>query len=577
MGALSPIESRTTGQPGQTIFADAVLRAGRVGIALRSTGPELFADGPRLLAVAVPDGEVRVFDLVEEDLGAVADALSRVTFVGHDLKLALAHLQMHHGIEPAGVFDTAIAWKLLDGGEHLKDEKFFTFTRAYKQAFGAIPAAGQNIDYRGPLDSRQRDEIGQQAREVLQLEQVFRADLQENHLNEVAELEFALLPIVVKMEIAGVPIDRVQWEQVTNALAAEAADLKKKVTGALGIRNIDDNNEVLAALTRRGIQVDRTNSEALDPYMNLPFVEQLVRYRKANSFVTSAGKGVLRALDRSGDGRVHATLKQLGAITGRMSCEGPNLLGLPREPSIRSCIASPPGMKLVIGDYNAIEMRVLADQTGDEQLRRVFAADKGDPHRHTASLLMGKPEEQIEDDERQRAKPVNFGTAFGMGKDTLMSYAQKNYHVELTPAQAERFRGRFLEHYAGVRAWQKKTQDEMPSELRTRSGRVTYYLDTDEGYNARLSFPIQGTAADGMKQAIVMLHPLLEPLGARIILAIHDELIVEAPDEHAEEVKTLMCRCMTAAMQKYVPSVPIVIEPEVWSTWAKGDGAERPA
>jgi DNA polymerase-1 len=185
-----------------------------------------------------------------------------------------------------------------------------------------------------------------------------------------------------------------------------------------------------------------------------------------------------------------------------------------------------------------------------------------------ASVLTASAEPAVTADQKNMAKPVNFGLCFGMASKTLVLYARKNFNVVLTEAQADEFKQKFLEHYAGVRAWQEKTAREMPLQLRTRSGRVSYYLFPDEGYNARLSFPIQGTAADGMKAAIVLLHPQLARLGARIILVVHDELVVEAPEEHAEEVRVLMRDCMITGMQTYVTSVPILVEPEVRSTWA---------
>ncbi len=370
------------------------------------------------------------------------------------------------------------------------------------------------------------------------------------------------------MELTGLPVDRNRWEWVVNMQAAEAAALKKELAAELGVDNVDNNDEILAALRRLGLQLERTNSEALAPYMNVPAVQHLTRYRPLNSFVIGAGAGVLRALARSEDGRVHATLNQIGATTGRMSAEQPNLLGLPRDKSIRSCITASPGKKLIVGDYNTIELRVLADQTGDEQLTKVFHTG-GDPHRHTASLVINVAEDQVSEEQRRRAKAPNFGVAFGMGKDKLISYARKSYGVELTPDEAEKFKQTFLENYSGVAAWQKKIGDEMPAVLRTKSGRACCFFDPDEEYNARLAFSIQGTAADGMKQAMVLLYPHLKKLGAKIILAVHDELLVEAPEEHAAAVKELMREHMIAGMQKYVPTVPIVVEPEVRSTWGK--------
>ncbi|WP_170319802.1 DNA polymerase [Polyangium spumosum] len=566
--ALSPQKIWSSGQAGPSTLAEAILRAGRVGLVVHSTGSDL-TEGPVIITVALPDGQARVFHMFGgEQLGPVADALCQVTVVGHDLKGALAQLQYHLGFMPGTVVDTAIAWRLLDGGRHLKNDKYFSFERACELAFGK-KIVQKNINWWMTPSPELRDELAQKARDVLHLADIFQQDLQEERLEEAAVLEFAVLPIVAHMEAYGMPINRVEWERLVNMWTSEATELKKNLVTMLGVKDLDNNDDILAALHGLGLQVAGTSGEALSTYMYLPVAQQLVLYRRKNGFVTGAGNGVLRAFSRSEDGRVHATLKQIGAVTGRFSARQPNLLGLPRDKQVRSCIQAPPGKKLVVGDYNAIELRVLADQTVDEKLKEVFGKSDGDPHRHTASLLMNVLENQVTDEQRNRAKPVNFGGSFGMGVNKLIAYAKKNYNVDLRPEQAAQFKHMFLQNYAGIAAWQKKMAEEMPGELRTRSGRVSYYFDPDEEYNARLAFPIQGTAADGMKQAMVLLAPHLKRLGAQMILAVHDELLVEAPEEHAEEVKELMRDCMIAGMKKYVPSVPIVVEPKVMSRWEK--------
>lgn len=549
-------------------FADAILRAGRVGLVVHSTGPDI-TEGPVIVAIALPGGQVRVFHTFGgEELGPVAGALCQVTVVGHDLKDALAQFQYHLGFMPGTVVDTAIAWRLLDGGKHLKNDKYFSFERACEHAFEK-KIVQKNIDWWMTPSRELRDELAQEALDVLRLADIFQKDLQDERLEEVAALEFKLLPIVAQMEVSGVFINRDQWNRLVDMWASEATELKKNLVAMLGVKDLNNNDEVLAALHRLGLQVEGTSGEALATYMDLPVAQQLVLYRRKNGFVTGAGKGALRAFNRSEDGRVHATLNQIGAVTGRLSAQEPNLLGLPRDKQVRSCIQAPPGKKLIIADYSTIELRVLADQTGDEKLKEVFRRSDGDPHRHTASLLMNVPENQVTDEQRNRAKPVNFGGSFGMGVNKLIAYAKKNYKVDLGPEQAAQFKQMFLQNHAGVAAWQKKMAEEMPAELRTKSGRLSYYFDPDEEYNARLAFPIQGTAADGMKQAMVLLAPHLKRLGAQMILAVHDELLVEAPEEHAEEVKELMRDCMIAGMKKYVPSVPIVVEPRVVSRWEK--------
>lgn len=548
-------------------FAQAVLHAGRVGLVVRSTGRDLL-DGPLVIGLALPNGDERVFYLYGgEQLGPVTDVLGQVTVVGHDLKLGLIHLKRHLGIEPGAVVDTAIASQLLDGGRHLKNKDFFSFERL----FGG-KRVRKKIDWSLPLTPEEREDVAQEARDVLRFADVLQEKVTEAGLEEVAALEFQLLPIIVDMELAGVPVNGALWQCVVNMQAAEATALKQKLIAELGIKNVNNNDEILAALRRLGLSMERTNEEALAPYMHLPAVQSLTRYRPLSSFLTGVGAGVLRALEQSGDGRVHATLNQIGATTGRMSTEAPNLLGVPRDPLIRSCIKAPPGKKLIVGDYSTIDLRVLADQTGDAQLKRVFV-ENGDPHRNTAARVLNIPEGEVTEHQRDQAKPVNFGAALGMGPDTLIAHARKSYKVTLTRADAELFLRTFFETYPGVAEWQKQMSDEMPAVLRTKSGRRCCFFDPDDDYNARLAFPIQGTAADGMKLAMVLLHPHLKRLGARIILAVHDELLVEAPAEHAEEVRRIMRECMIAGMKKYVPSVPIVVEPEVRASWKK---TERP-
>jgi DNA polymerase-1 len=549
---LSPQETWASGQlGGADPFLHAVRMAGHVGVAAAVDA------GRDFLSVAVPGGPAQVFDL-SANLGFLSITLGQVTLVGHDLRPTVAALQSH-GVQPVEVFDTMVAWKLYDGGRH-DDENFFSFTNARKTLFGRDIAAPTGL----------RERLEQEARDALIFERDLRLLLKGDALQDVAELEFALLPVVTEMQATGVAIDPVKWQGLVDEWSQEAFDLRKILTRTLAVKNVDDNAQVLVALQRRGLPVTHTSGEALASYADMPVVAQLLLYRRRSSFVASTGKAVLDALKRSPDGRVRTTMHQLGARTGRMSCSEPNLMGLPRDERVRACIVAPPGKTLIIGDYKAIEMRVIADQTGDERLRQVFATPGRCPHKHTAAVLLpGKSEELVTDEEKNQSKPINFGLCFGMSAPTMVTYARKNFHVVFTEPQAAAFKSQFLEHYKGIADWHARTAQEKPAELRTRSGRVSYYLHSDEGYNARLSFPVQGTAADGMKAAIVLLQPKLKPLGARFVLTVHDELVVEAPEEHAEGVLDLMREVMIAGMKKYVPTVPIEVDLRVASSWAK--------
>ncbi|MRG94634.1 DNA polymerase [Polyangium spumosum] len=554
-------------------LAAAITGAGKVGLAVLTTGPDAPLEMTRVVGIALPNGDVHVIDVRSTDgLGAVADALREVLIVGHDLKPTLARLASDFEVETRAHFDTMIARKLLDGGLHLEDERFFTLASTCEAA-GVPRLVGDPVAASEPAFDARFGELVRDVKPLLALEEAMREALEADELEKVAALENPLLPVISGMELVGVPVDLDRWEQVVAAWTGEAQRLRTHLALVLGVQNVDNGAEVLLALRRHGIPVERTKSEDLAPYMHIEPVAQLVRYRHINGFVVGAGRGVLRSLGQFMDGRVVPALDQLGASSGRFSCRTPNLLGLPREPEVRRCIRATPGNKIVVSDYAAIELRVLADRIGEKKLIDVFHAGS-DPHRLTASLLMGVHEAAVTPEQRRRAKAVNFGFTFGMGAESFVAYARKNYDIELSISEAAEFKELFLAAYPGIAEWQRRMQEEMPFIVRTGSGRLRYFPDQDDEYGGRLSHGIQGTAADGMKKALVLLHnhPRFRELRGSILLVIHDELLVEAPEEHAEEVREIVVACMVEGMSTFVKAVPIVVESEVRDTWAKEAG-----
>jgi hypothetical protein len=382
-------------------------------------------------------------------------------------------------------------------------------------------------------------------------------------LARIAQLEFDLLPVVADMERAGLGVDAAAWGELVKGAEAEMADAKEALA-ALGLKHPEDDAQVRAALAARGMVVTSTSGKALAAHAGDPLVVELRRYRQAAGFYWSTGRPVQQALRR---GRVHATINPLSAPTGRMSCSRPNLLSIPKAPAYRRCIVPPAGHRLVVADYSAIELRVLAEITGDAALRKVFF-DGGDPHAATAGAILRKPVSTVTQDERQRAKAVNFGFAFGMGPAKFIEYAA-DFGIVLTFPEAEALRSTYLAAYPSVAEWQRKTRADMRLEVRTRGGRRRIFESKVAGYTERLNTPVQGTAADGLKLAMVLLHRRLPALGARLVLAIHDELLVEAPEATAEQVRALVERTMVDAMSHFIPSVPVKVTSSARPNWAE--------
>ncbi|UQA57478.1 DNA polymerase [Polyangium aurulentum] len=229
-----------------------------------------------------------------------------------------------------------------------------------------------------------------------------------------------------------------------------------------------------------------------------------------------------------------------------------------REPEL---IQLAPGRKFIVSSYSDIALRVLADLLEDERLLDLFQAG-GDPDRLTASLVLGAAENRVTDEERKLGKALNAGFAFGMGAKAFVEHAHKRYGIQLSIEQAAELQTRFLKAYPVIARWQARAQEDMPAVVRTASGRFRYFRDKYDAYEERLSHGMKGTVADGVKKALVLLHsnPRFRELGGQIRLVREDELIVEATDEHAGEVRKIVIACMVEGMSTFVKAVPVVVK-----------------
>ena len=288
------------------------------------------------------------------------------------------------------------------------------------------------------------------------------------------------------------------------------------------------------------------------------------------AFLRDLGPKVLDAARKSPDSRVRAFIDPMGAATGRLTCSSPNLLGLPKDREIRAAVVAAPGSVFVVADYAAIDLRVLADVADDERLRAVFRAG-GDPHRATAAQLLQKAASDVTSDERQKAKAVNFGFAFGMGPAAFVDAARASYGVEITLEEATAFRDAYLAAHPGVHAWQTAIKRTMPVEVRTRSGRRRRFASSKQGYCERLNTEVQGTAADGMKRALVLAEQRLRGTSGRIVLCVHDEVLVECAEADGEAIKQIVVEAMRDGMSCFVKSVPIEVDAHVRSSWAQDE------
>jgi DNA polymerase-1 len=243
-------------------------------------------------------------------------------------------------------------------------------------------------------------------------------------------------------------------------------------------------------------------------------------------------------------------------------------------PGLRRCFVASEGHALVVADYAQIELRVAARVAGCAAMRDVFVQGR-DPHRATAATLTGKTEAEIGDHERKLAKAINFGFLFGMGAERFREYAATSYGLTLDLTAAKRAREAFLDTYPGIAAWHRRTArlaDRGKREdvvVATLLGRKKRFRAGKFSFTAALNIPVQGTAADGFKAAMIRLHERLPRLGARGILVVHDEYVAETPRERADEARALVVDTMREAMEDTLGDVPIVVEAALVDAWGE--------
>lgn len=411
--------------------------------------------------------------------------------------------------------------------------------------------------------------------------------------------------MVAVMEAAGVPFNHAGLTTLTRQWRAELAspdvqgDTSQRApsVSALNPRsNLQVANTVmreasleeLRAWPRTPSGVLRTDSATLLRF-RLPSARRIIRYRElqhAISHYEPYGPAAAAA-----GGRLFPTYKLCGAVTGRMSCANPNLHSMPSDPAFRTLVAARPGGRLVKGDFSQVELRVLAEVSGDTRMRRAFASGQ-DLHCITAAALLGISEDAVTKEERQLAKAVNFGLIYGQSAAGLQQHAQASYGVAMTLEEAECARRAFFDAFPGVASWQKEQRGRarrgaVPV---TPSGRTVHHLRAtwqDANVDAAradqvlgrlereaLNFPIQGGAAEVMLACLDRLRDCLGPSPlrllagsgnglcsadadgclCRLVCVVHDEFLLECADaEAAEEAAAKLAWAMAEAWAQVFP------------------------
>jgi DNA polymerase-1 len=559
----------------ETTHTDA-MQAELVGIAL--------TDAPRrgyYVPVIAPSGDPQLpAETVLQVLAPLLRDPQRPKY-GHNLKYDLTVLERAGAHVQGLAFDTMIAEWLVNPASKNLGLKNLAWVRLAQQMTPIADLIGTG---KGQLTMDQVP-VAQAAPYACadvdmtrRLVDVLEVELEEKHLRSLFdEVEMPLIPALAAMERAGVRLDVEQLGHMSGELSARLNELEARIQEMVGYAiNVNSTQQLSDALFQtlglpsQGLRRTKTGhfSTAAGVLERLrgkhPVIDLILEQRELSK-LRSTYVDALPRMVNSETGRLHTSYNQTGTVTGRISSSNPNLQNIPIRRDlgrqVRRAFVAEPGWQLVAADYSQVELRVMAHISGDEGLLGAFARGE-DIHASTAAAIMGVPLADVTTEMRRVAKAVNFGLSYGQ---TAYGLARA---TGLTQAEAEDFIKAYFERFPRVREYIDTTKALATRQgyVETLLGRRRYFPELQPGskatHNVRqaaermaINAPIQGTAADIINIATIRLHRALRErdLGARMILQVHDELVVEAPEAEVATVKPLIREIMENAFELKAP------------------------
>lgn len=492
--------------------------------------------------------------------------------VSHNVK-DLTRLLIENGLPAEGfIFDTALAGYLLDATAGSYDIDRLSISYFHKEL--PKPVSLDNDDPVQVQEFRFSHALAIDA-----LYKTMLPHLKEMGLGELYfDIELPLCRVLAEMEAAGFQVDAGALREFGEKLGIAIGELEKRIYTYAGEFNINSPKQLGEVLFERlGLPHGKktktgwsTNAEVLEK-LDHPIVRDVLEYRQYMKLRSTYVDGLLKAVGP--DERIHTNFQMTVTATGRLSSTEPNLQNIPTRTELgselRRMFVPAPGCVLVDADYSQIELRLLAHISGDESMQEAFRSGE-DFHAVTASHVFGVPLNEVTSSMRRAAKAVNFGIVYGISAFSL------SQDLGVSTEEAKAYMDAYFARFPGVKRYMedvvKKSRETGYAETIFRRRRTlpeitaSKYATRSFGERVALNMPIQGTAADIIKLAMVKVFKRLkeEGLSSRLIMQVHDELIVECPENEAERVKSLLTQEMEGVCAL---AVPLIAEAHSGKNW----------
>jgi DNA polymerase I-like protein with 3'-5' exonuclease and polymerase domains len=624
----------------------------RLGYDTETTGLEIIGGKDKLLLMQLGTEEVAyLFDARKVNTEILRYPLESpdILKIMHNAKFDYQSTRLETGIRLTNVFDTMLSYRLLTAGLiedgkggfvaavlRDKSKKQFPYKPLKylcKKYLGIVldkdtRKTFSDQQYNKEFTSRQLEYAAEDILVLQPLCDILSQELLEEDLIDTALLEFEFVAPVAEMEINGVRINERKWHQIIETARKQADLCEVEISAILeplqeqntlfgaSVVNIKSQPQLLDAFHKLDFDLESTDSRILKRCEH-PLAEYILHYRAYEKLISTYGDAVLRKINRS-TGRLHFNLHQLGAHTGRLSSDKPNIQNIPQDRedeevkiSFRDCFEAEEGNKILTADYSQCELRILAEITQDRGFLEIFRKDK-DLHIITSQEVFGYPDEDLEvylrvkkrdkpdvdlselfseeevaaykrvGDFRDKTKTINFGIVYGLSAWALGD------RFKIPEEDAKVILDKYMNTYSGIKRWLDKNGHDSIAKRYSRTiiGRKRYYTLPDpedeelfrraKGAVRRMgnNAVIQGTNADITKEALVRLQKAYNNIeGAKLLFTVHDEIVSEVPADKAEEVAELKAEIMKQAFHRFVKTVPVgpgnKVSVSIASHWTK--------
>ena len=509
--------------------------------------------------------------------------------IGQNLKYD-QHVFANYGIALNGIAgDAMLASYIIEshlghGLDELSERWLGLETITYESLCGK---GAKQIGFADVAIEQATEYAAQDADFALRLEAHLRAQMDAKQLEMYEKMELPVAQVLFEMERNGVQIDRAELARQSEELGAELMKLEQEAYAAAGQPfNLNSPKQLqeilfdkmgiptkgLKKTAKGGISTNEAVLEQLAPDYPLP---KIILQNRSLAKLKSTYTDKLPEMISPKDGRVHTTYAQAVAITGRLASNNPNLQNIPIRTAegrrVRRAFTAPQGSVIVSADYSQIELRIMAHLSGDKTLITAFQNGE-DVHRRTAAEVFGTAPENVSSEQRRYAKTINFGLIYGMGQYGLAK------SLGIDNISAKNFIDRYFARYPGVAEYMQRTKEQAAAQgfVETLFGRRLYLPDIhNKNANARagaeraaINAPMQGTASDLIKRAMIDVSRWLSDdlLQSKLIMQVHDELVLEVPEAELDLVKEKLPQIM-AKVDEGMLNVPLVAEVGVGMNW----------